>query len=83
MMEKLIAVKLMTMQTVAWLIEKLADNPEETAWIWAAQNQHDVSGYYWLMSQLKEFQGRIFILYLHNLPFINEKGHLFYPVKYF
>ena len=31
------------------------------------------------MSQLKDFQGRVFILYLNNLPFINEKGNIFYP----
>jgi hypothetical protein len=31
------------------------------------------------MSQLKDYQSRIFILYLNNLPFINEKGHIFYP----
>lgn len=58
---------------------KLTENTEEILWIWAAQNKHDVSGYYWLMSQLKDFQGRIFILYLNNLPFINEKGNIFYP----
>jgi hypothetical protein len=28
---------------------------------------------------MKEFQGRVQILYLNNLPFINEKGHIFYP----
>jgi len=67
--------------TVAALIERLRNEPEEIVWIWAAQNKHDVSGYYWLMSQLKDFQGRIFILYLNNLPFINEKGHIFYPVN--
>ena len=54
-------------------------NPEETIWIWAAQNKHDVCGYYWLLHYMKEFQGRIFILYLNNLPFLNEKGQLFYP----
>jgi hypothetical protein len=70
-------------KTVAELIEKLKSGEEEIAWIWAGQNQHDVSGYYWLMSQLKDFQGRIFILYLHNLPFINEKGHIFYPANIF
>ena len=43
------------------------------------QNQHDVTGYYWLMPQLKEYQGRIMVLYLNNLPFINEKGQIFYP----
>jgi len=64
---------------VIGLIEKLQANPKEIIWIWAAQNKHDVSGYYWLMSQLKDFQGRIFILYLNNLPFINEKGNIFYP----
>ena len=35
------------------------------------------------MSQLKDFQGRIFTLYLNNLPFINEKGNIFYPVNLF
>jgi hypothetical protein len=69
--------------TVAALIEKLRDDPEEKVWVWAAQNKRDVSGYYWLMSQLKDFQGRVFILYLNNLPFINEKGQLFYPVNLF
>ena len=64
---------------VAVLREKLDADPEEVAWIWAAQNNHDVCGYYWLMSQLQAYQSRIFILYLNNLPFISEKGHIFYP----
>ncbi len=64
---------------VAELKERLLAAPAEMLWIWAAQNKHDVSGYYWLMSQLKDFQGRVFILYLNNLPFINEKGNIFYP----
>jgi len=64
---------------VADLHSRLQDDPAESAWIWAGQNKHDVSGYYWLMSQLKEFAGRIQILYLNNLPFINDKGHIFYP----
>ncbi len=68
---------------VAQLKATLTENPEEVIWIWAAQNKHDVSGYYWLMSQLKDFQGRIFILYLNNLPFINEKGNIFYPTSLF
>lgn len=66
-------------QLVAELIEKINADEEEKVWIWSAQNKHDVSGYYWLMSQLKAYQGRIYILYLNNLPFINEKGQLFYP----
>ncbi len=68
-------------KSVADLINRLENNPDELVWIWAAQNKHDVSGYYWLMSRLKQFQGRIYILYLNNLPFINLKGHIFYPVN--
>ena len=64
---------------VEGLLQRMKENPDEIIWIWAAQNKHDVSGYFWLMSQLKDLQGRIFILYLNNLPFINEKGHIFYP----
>lgn len=70
-------------KTVADLKERLDNNEEAFIWIWAAQNKHDVSGYYWLMSQLKDYQGRIFILYLNNLPFLNEKGNLFYPTNLF
>ncbi len=65
--------------TVRILKDKLRENPDETIWIWMGQNQHDVCGYYWLMPQLREFQGRIMVLYMNNLPFINEKGQLFYP----
>lgn len=68
---------------LAQIKKKLEDDPAQVIWIWAAQNNHDVSGYYWLISQLKDFQGRIFILYLNNLPFINSKGHIFYPQNLF
>lgn len=66
-------------KTVEELIARLESDEKEIVWIWAAQNKHDVCGYYWLMSQLKNLQGRIYILYLNNLPFINEKGLIFYP----
>ena len=65
------------------IIEKLNKDGQETAWIWVAPNKHDVSGYYWLISQLKEYVGRIYILFLNNLPFINEKGSIFYPDNLF
>ena len=70
-------------EEVATLKTTLTQNPKEVLWIWAAQNKHDVCGYYWLMSQLKDYQGRVFILYLNNLPFINEKGNIFYPTNLF
>ena len=65
--------------TIHQLINSLNHDENEMIWIWMGQNAHDVSGYYWLMSQLKEYQSRIHVLYLNNLPFLNEKGQLFYP----
>lgn len=66
-------------KTVQAIKEKLNSESELEAWIWMGQNQHDVTGYFWLMRQLREYQGRVMIVYLNNLPFINEKGQLFYP----
>ncbi len=57
----------------------LDEDINEILWIWAAQNQHDVSGYYWIISQLAAYAGRVYILYINNLPFINENGTIFYP----
>lgn len=66
-------------ETVKELKTKLEANAEEEVWIWMGQNQHDVTGYYWLMPQLQKYQGRVLVIYLNNLPFINEKGQIFYP----
>ncbi|MHA4847056.1 DUF1835 domain-containing protein [Flavitalea antarctica] len=66
-------------RTAESLVARLQAEPDQKLWIWAAQNKHDVSGYYWLLNFLKPYQGRVFILYLNNLPFINDKGLIFYP----
>jgi hypothetical protein len=63
------------------LKRELDENPKEELWIWMGQNQHDVCSYYWLVSQLQNYGGRIVVLYMNNLPFINEKGHIFYPTN--
>ncbi len=66
-------------KTVEEIRQRLNENQKEELWIWMGQNQHDVCGYYWLIAQLKEYQGRVVVLYFNNLPFINEKGQIFYP----
>lgn len=65
------------------LKNKLSEDEESAVWIWVAPNKRDVCGYYWLVSQLKDFVGRVWVLSLNNLPFINEKGALFYPENLF
>src|SRR5690349_21010733 len=44
-------------ETVKLIRQKLDDHPDEIVWIWMAQNQHDVTGYYWLAPQWREYQG--------------------------
>lgn len=58
---------------------RLREEEELSVWIWAGQNAADVCGYYWLISQLDRFSGRIHLIYLNNLPFLNEKNGVFYP----
>lgn len=58
---------------------RLREEEELSIWIWAGQNAADVCGYYWLVSQLDRFSGRIHLIYLNNLPFLNEKNAVFYP----
>lgn len=65
--------------TVHNLKKELDENSDQIVWIWMGQNPHDVCGYFWLMPQLAEYEGRIFVLYLNNLPFINAEGGIFYP----
>lgn len=65
--------------TVHNLKKALDEDANRVVWMWMGQNAHDVCGYYWLIGQLKEYVGRIYVLYMNNLPFINEKGGIFYP----
>lgn len=63
------------------LTQRMREDENNEIWIWAAQNARDVSGYYALLGPLQDFTGRVHLIYLNNLPFINEKGGLFYPVS--
>ncbi len=65
--------------TVRAIRERLIASPDEQLWVWMGQNGHDVCGYFWLLNELAGLQGRVYILFMNNLPFINEKGGLFYP----
>jgi Domain of unknown function (DUF1835)/Protein of unknown function len=61
------------------IVKRMEEEEFDQIWIWVAPNPRDVSGYYWLISHLKAFSGRVHIINLNNLPFINEKGNVFYP----
>ncbi|HVB03527.1 MAG TPA: DUF3658 domain-containing protein [Chitinophagaceae bacterium] len=63
------------------VLHKMNDDPGLEAWIWAAPNPRDLCGYYHLAGMLGPFPGRTHIIYLNNLPFINEKKSVFYPIN--
>jgi len=61
------------------ILQRMEEETFDQIWIWMAPNAKDVSGYYWIISQLQAFAGRIYLISLNNLPFISEKGAVFYP----
>jgi hypothetical protein len=61
--------------------QQMRQDENNEVWIWAAQNARDVCGYYNLLASLADFTGRVHLIYLNNLPFLNEKGGVFYPVR--
>jgi Domain of unknown function (DUF1835)/Protein of unknown function len=63
------------------IVLRMEEEEFDQIWIWVAPNVKDVCGYFWLAAQLKAFSGRIYVLNLNNLPFISEKGHVFYPAS--
>jgi hypothetical protein len=63
------------------ILQRMDAEEFEQIWIWVAPNAKDLCGYYWLIGQLKNFSGRIYVLHLNNLPFINDKGNVFYPTS--
>ncbi|TAM93935.1 MAG: DUF1835 domain-containing protein [Chitinophagaceae bacterium] len=61
------------------LCQRMREDENSEIWIWAAQNARDVCGYYALLHPLSSFLGRVHLIYLNNLPFMNDKGGIFYP----
>jgi hypothetical protein len=65
--------------TLGKIVRRMEEEEFDQIWIWVAPNVRDVCGYYWLTARLKAFAGRIYLVSLNNLPFIGEKGNVFYP----
>jgi len=59
----------------------LNKNSEDTIWFWMAPNAADVCAYFWMLPYLGKHLGRLLLVNLANLPFLDEGGKLFYPVN--
>jgi len=65
--------------TIEKIKQCLDEDSEQRVCFWIAQNAQDIVGYYRYMGELKEYESRVEMVFLNNLPFISEKGGLFYP----
>lgn len=55
---------------------------EEPVCFWMAPNAHDVCAYYWLLSFFRKHEDMLHVIQINGLPFLNEKGQLFYPKSF-
>ncbi len=54
---------------------------DETAqvWIWTAPSPSDMCTYLWTLKYLGKLRGRLYIVSIAGLPFLDENGKLFFP----
>lgn len=60
-------------------IIQTAEKEEEPLCIWLAPCVSDFCAYYWLLPFFKSRPGMLHTINIVGLPFLNEKGQLFYP----
>lgn len=63
------------------LRERMETDDQLHVWIWMTNHLREVCGYFSLLPWISEFDQRVELIYLHNLPFLNEKYQLFFPEK--
>lgn len=60
---------------------RLSNNEDSRLCFWMAANAKDVCAYYWLLHYLKKHSGKLFVINIAGLPFLNESNQLFYPLS--
>jgi hypothetical protein len=59
-----------------------AQREEEPVCFWLSPNAADVCAYFWLLPYFKAHPGMLHTINIIGLPFLNEKGQLFYPTHF-
>lgn len=60
------------------LSTRLSNDEALLACFWMAPCPADVCAYFWLLHYLKKHQGRLSLININGLPFLDEEGKLFY-----
>ncbi len=61
---------------------ELSKNETDKIWLWAAPLPADICAYYWALRYLTKYAGRIFIVNIAGLPFLDENGKVFFPKSF-
>lgn len=61
------------------LSTQLTNEEVDQVWFWMSPIPADVCTYFWLLHFLKKHIGKLFVININGLPFLDEEGKLFYP----
>jgi hypothetical protein len=58
---------------------ELSKNENAKIWLWQAPWPADIATYYWSLKYLGKYVGRLYVINIAGLPFLDENGKVFYP----
>jgi len=58
---------------------RLSNDENLMIWYWMAPSPADITAYFWLLHYLKKHIGRVSVVNINGLPFLDDQGKLFYP----
>ena len=58
---------------------ELSKNENAKIWIWMAPWPADICMYFWAIKYFARYQGRVFVLNIAGLPFLDAEGKIFFP----
>ncbi|MBA3829404.1 MAG: DUF1835 domain-containing protein [Taibaiella sp.] len=67
------------MERVLEVSNEMSKYPERQAWFWMAPWPADVSAYHWLLPLLGKHAGRMYVVNIAGLPFLDENGKVHFP----
>lgn len=73
------AVEVDDLERLMELSTALSNDADKKIWFWMAPNPADVCAYFFIIHFLNKHAGRINLVNLANLPFLDENGKVFYP----
>lgn len=58
---------------------ELSKNESAAVWVWIAPWPADMCTYHWLLQYLGKYIGRLFVVNIAGLPFLDENNKVFFP----